>query len=82
MFCRVRPALPDEVGFLSNRRISDDFSSRGTGSKKKVDSKLHIEFPDSSAEAKKITLKYSGDQVGWAGGGDPLKIVCVVTSVG
>jgi len=65
VFCRVRPALPDEVGFLANRRTSDDFSSQGTGRKKKVvDSKLHIEFPDSALEAKKVTLKYSGDQVG------------------
>ncbi len=63
MFCRVRPALQEEVGIFHERRNSAGFISTKAGSKKKLDSKLNIDFPDKSTEAKKITLKYSGDQV-------------------
>ena len=51
------------MGFLHERRNSlGSVSGHGNG-KKKLDTKLHIEFPDGRTDAKRICMKFSGEQV-------------------
>ena len=66
MFCRVRPVLPSDGDSCGRESICSN-GSRGSGKGSKVTSspaQLQIAYPDKDFDAKKISLQYSGEQVG------------------
>ena len=63
VFCRVRPLLPTDPGYLADdtgRESSVSGGSRGSkGSKNGGQSVLGMVYPDSKSDQKKLAVEYS-----------------------
>lgn len=64
MFCRVRPLLPTDPGYLiDDIGRESSVSTRGSGSTKNSgQSALSVVYPDARTDQKKLAVQYSSSE--------------------